>query len=55
MKLLCGQGAIYIKMKGELNWLICDDDKNSLIEDDDLPGKFCVFKIFKAKFENCCY
>ena len=50
-KLLCGQGAIYIKMKSELNCIICDDDGNSLIEDDDLPGKFCcVFKMFKAKF-----
>ena len=51
VKLLCGQGAIYIKMKSELNCILCDDDGNSLIEDDDLPGKFCcVFKIFKAKF-----
>ena len=29
VKLLCGQGAIYIKMKGELNCVICDDDIHS--------------------------
>ena len=51
VKLLCRQGAIYIKTKGELNCLICDDNGNSLIEDDDLSGIFCfVFNIVKAKF-----
>ena len=48
VKLLCGQGAIYIKMKSGLNCLTCEDDGTSLIEDDDLPGKFCcVFKIVR--------
>ena len=51
VKLLCGQGVICIKMKSELNCLIRDDNRNSLIEDNDLPGKFCtVFEIFKENF-----
>ena len=51
VKLLCGQGAIYIKMKSGLNCLTCDDNGTSLIEDDDLPGKFgCVFKIVRKSF-----
>ena len=50
VKLLCGQGAIYIKMKSGLNCLTCDDDGTSLIEDDDLPGKFCcVFSFHSQK------
>ena len=44
VKLLCKQGPIYIKMKGELNCFICDNDGKSSVKDD-LPGKFCcVFK-----------
>ena len=51
VKLRCGQGAIYIKLKSGLNCLTCDDDGTSLIEDDDLPGKFCcVFKIVRKTF-----
>ena len=41
VKLLCGQGAIYIKLKSELNCLICDDDANSSAGDEDLPGNIC--------------
>jgi len=39
VKLLCGQGAIYIKLKSGLNCLICDGDVKSSIDYDDLPGK----------------
>ena len=50
VKRLCGQGAIYIKMKRGMKCLTCDDDGTSLIEDD-LPGKVCcVFKIVSKSF-----
>ena len=39
VKLLCGQGAIYVKLKSGLNCLICDGDINSSVEDEDFPGK----------------
>ena len=39
VKLLCGQGAIYVKLKSGLNCLICDGDVNSSIDNEDLPGK----------------
>ena len=42
VKLLCGQGAIYITMKSELSCLLSE---NSLIGDDDLPGKNIVLSI----------
>jgi len=38
VKLLCGQGAIYITMKSELNCLLSDKEGNSLIDDEELPG-----------------
>ena len=49
VKLLCKQVPIYIKMKGELNCFICDDNGKSSVEDD-LPGKFCCVFKFKVKF-----
>ena len=39
VKLLCGQGAIYVKLKSGLNCLISDGDVNSSIDCEDLPGK----------------
>ena len=39
VKLLCGQRAIYVKLKSGLNCLICDGDVNSSIDNEDLPGK----------------
>ena len=45
VKLLCGQGAIYITMKRELSCLLSDNEGNSLIGDDDLPGKNIVLSI----------
>ena len=39
VKLLCGQGAIYVKLKSGLNCLISDGDVNSSIDSEDLPGK----------------
>jgi len=41
VKLLCGQGAIYAKLKSGLNCLICDGDVNSS-SDHDLPGKYVI-------------
>ena len=42
VKLLCGQGAIYVKLKNGLNCLICDGDVNSSSDHDDLPGKYVI-------------
>ena len=42
VKLLCGQGAIYVKLKSGLNCLICDGDVNSSSDHDDLPGKYAI-------------
>ena len=39
VKLLCGQGAIYVKLKSGLNCLISDGDVNSSVDCEDLPGK----------------
>ena len=39
VKLLCGQGAIYVKLKSGMNCLICDGDVNSSTDYEDLPGK----------------
>lgn len=54
VKLLCKQGPIYIKMKGELNCFICDDNGKSSVEDD-LPGKFCCVFKFKVVLKLGCY
>ena len=39
VKLLCGQGAVYVKLKSGLNFLIYDGDVNSSKGHEDLPGK----------------
>ena len=45
VKLLCGQGAIYLTMKNELSCLLSGNEGNSLIGDDDFPGKNIVLSI----------
>ena len=42
MKLLCGQGAIYLKLKNGLNCLLCDGDVNSPSDHEDLPGEYII-------------